>query len=101
MEADYLVMNYEHSSEVTRQMSMIVFLPRSKSPTAVDDMLNGFTDETLFNILIDIEKTNPSTVDVEFPKMSEGATYSLDGVSISEYFRFKNILIKMKFHLMK
>lgn len=95
VDADYLVMKYEHSSDVKMHMAMIVFLPRKNSPTAVDEMLDGFTDLTVLDVLKNVEEDRfPGTVDVEFPKLSEESTFSLDGVCIQKLFFFYTFSFK-------
>lgn len=89
MKANYLVLPYKNSEDRALHMAMIVFLPKSKSPTAVDDMLDAFTDLTLLSVLEDLEETDRSTVNVELPKMTEEQTsYRLDGVSTCNFFFF-------------
>lgn len=74
-------MPYEHPSDVKPHM-MIVFLPNENTPTAVDDMLDRFTDTTLVDVMVRLAKSDPESVDIEFPKMSIEGNYDLDGVSI-------------------
>lgn len=82
-------MKFEHSSEVKIHMAMIVFLPHSNSTGSVDDMLNSFTNETLFRVMQDFEEESPISVDIEFPKLPSGGTYNLDGVNIFMRFYFR------------
>lgn len=75
-------MPYEHSSNVERHMMMIVFLPNKNTPTAVDDMLDRFTDKTVVDVQLRLAKSYPEEVDILFPKISIEGTYDLNDVSI-------------------
>ena len=69
--AAYLRMPYQMKDE---SISMFVFLPNENSPTAVDDLLNKMSFETIMQALGGKQQ---ETVIVKFPKMSLDGEYDL------------------------
>lgn len=84
MGAAYLELPYLKSKSAydkNAEISLLVFLPEENTVTAVDDMLEKFTEEmiqTASNAMM-------QEVDVQFPKISLDGTYILGKVS----FEFK------------
>ena len=74
-EFSYLRMPYQTEDE---SIAMFVFLPNENSPTAVDDLLNKLSFETLCEVL---DGQQQETVNVKFPKMSLDGEYQLPKVS--------------------
>lgn len=90
----YLEMPYSVEDSA---ISMIVYLPIEKTPTALDDVLSKFTVETIHEALT---AGSIQEVDVEFPKISLDGSYVLAKVSeMFNNFFFLKIKISSNFFL--
>ncbi|XP_055306209.1 serine protease inhibitor 88Ea-like [Sitodiplosis mosellana] len=72
--AAYLEMPYDGEDSA---ISMFIYLPLENTPNAVDDLVNKFTVETMYEAL---SRKQVESVEVEFPKISLDSTYPLGGI---------------------
>ena len=76
LNADYLEMPYKMEDE---SLSMYVLLPHENTPTAVDDLLNKLSSETISRVLS--SRGGRPNIHVKFPKMELASEYGLLSVS--------------------
>lgn len=62
-------------------ITMYIYLPLENKPTAVDDLLDNMTTETIRQAL---RGEIPQDVDVQLPKMSLEGNYELKDVSCAK-----------------
>ena len=74
--ADYVELPYK--TDDNSSLSMFIYLPREKSPTAVDDLLSKMSSETISQAL---RGQNRTAVYLTLPKMNLDGKYELLDVS--------------------
>lgn len=80
--AAYLELPYDGEDQ---SVTMYVFLPLENTPTAVDELVEKMTTETIRHAL---RRTTPQKLDVQFPKISLEGNYELNNVSNEQPFPF-------------
>lgn len=63
-------------------LSMIIYLPIDDTPSAVNDVLQRFSDETINRALTE---GSIHEVELEMPKMTFGGEYMLSNVSFGQF----------------
>lgn len=77
-------------------LSMIIYLPIDDTPSAVNDVLQRFSDETINRALTE---GSIHEVELEMPKMTFGGEYMLSNVSFGQFSEVDKKKTHFKSHL--